>query len=76
MGGAKEGIETTMEVDSIVVEVATRSTQVAHDTTKVTIKTMHPSTLLTIIETEEGTKNFQSRNGTLIAPMVGQIVFW
>jgi hypothetical protein len=57
MGGAKEGIGTTMEVDSIAIEVVTKSTQVAHDTTKATIKTMHPSTLSTIIKTEEGTEN-------------------
>jgi hypothetical protein len=70
MGGAKEGTETMIEVDSIVAEVATKSIQVAHDTTKAAIKTVHPSTLSTIIETEEGTKNLQSGNGTRIAPMV------
>ncbi len=76
MGGAKEGTKTMMEVDSIVAEVATKSTQVAHDTTKATIKIVHPSALSTIIEIEEGTKNLQSRNGTGIAPTVEQIVFW
>jgi hypothetical protein len=44
LGGAEEGIGTTMEVDSIVVEVVIKSTQVAPDTTKVVIKTVHPST--------------------------------
>jgi hypothetical protein len=44
MGGVEEGTRTTMEVDSIVVEVAIKSTQVALDTTKAIIKTVHPST--------------------------------
>jgi hypothetical protein len=70
MGRTKEGTETMMEVDSIIAEVATKSTQVAHDTTKATIKIVHPSTLSTIIETKEGIENLQSGNGTGIAPMV------
>jgi hypothetical protein len=70
MGGADKGTGTTMEVDSIVVKVATKSIQVAHDTTEVAIKIVHPSALSTIIETNKGTKNLQSRNGTRIAPMV------
>ncbi len=70
MGGAKEGTKTMMEVESIVAKVATKSTQVAHDTTKAAIKTMHPSALSTIIETEEGIENLQSRNGIGIAFMV------
>jgi hypothetical protein len=52
MGGAKEGTKTMMEVESIFAEMATKSTQVAHDITKAAIKTMHPSALSTIIETE------------------------
>jgi hypothetical protein len=44
MGGTKEGIGTTMEVDSIVVKVAIKSTQVVLDTIEAIIKTMHPST--------------------------------
>lgn len=37
------------------VEEGTKSTQVAPDTIEATIKTMHPSTLSTIVKTEEGT---------------------
>ncbi len=70
MGGAKEGTETTMEVDSIVAKVATKSTQVAHDTIEAAIKIVHPLALFTIIEIEEGTENLQLKNGTGIAPMV------
>jgi hypothetical protein len=70
MGGAEEGTETTMEVDSITVEVATKSIQVAPNTTKVATETEHPSTLSTIIEIEEGTKNFQPRDGTKVNLMV------
>jgi hypothetical protein len=33
MGGVEKGTRTTMEVDPIVAEVATESTQVAPDTT-------------------------------------------
>jgi hypothetical protein len=70
MGGAEEGILTTMEVHSIIAKVTTKSTQVAPNTTKATTKTMHPSTLSTIIETKEGTKNLQLWDGTGITPMV------
>ncbi len=59
-----------MEVDSIVAEVATKSIQVAHDTTKVAIKIVYPLALFTIIEIEEGIENLQSGNGTRIVPMV------
>jgi len=57
MGRAKEGTRTMMEVDSIVVKVATESIQVAPNTTKATTKIIHPSTLSTIVETKEGTEN-------------------
>jgi len=57
MGRAKEGIGTMMEVDSIVVKVATESIQVAPNTTEATIKIIHPLTLSTIVETKEGTEN-------------------
>jgi hypothetical protein len=70
MGGAKKGTRTTMEVDSIAIEVVTESTQVAPDTIEATTKTMHPLTLSTIIETEEGTENLQLGDGTGVAPMV------
>ncbi len=59
-----------MEVDSIVAKVATESIQVAPNITKAAIETMHPSTLSTIVETEEGTKNLQPRDGIGVAPMV------
>jgi hypothetical protein len=48
MGGAKEGTETTMEVDSIVAKVATKSIQVAHDNIEAAIKIVHPLALFTI----------------------------
>ncbi len=48
-----------MEVDSIVIEVATESTQVTLDIIEATTKTMHLSTLSTIVESEEGIENFQ-----------------
>jgi hypothetical protein len=47
-----------MEVDSIATQMATKSTQVARDTTEATTETMHPSTLFTIVEIEEGIKTF------------------
>ncbi len=50
MGGVKEGIEPIMEVDSIVAKMATKSIQVAPNTIKGTTKTVHPSTLSTIVE--------------------------
>jgi hypothetical protein len=53
MGGVEEGTRTMMEVDSIVVKVITKSIQVAYDT----IKIVHPSTLYTIVKTEESTQN-------------------
>ncbi len=59
-----------MEVDSIVVEVATESSQVVFDTTKVATKIVHPSTLSTIVETKDGTENLQLGDGTRITPMV------
>ncbi len=62
MGGAKEGIGPTMEVDSIVVEVAIENIQVAPDTIETTIKSMHLSTLSTIIDFEEGIENLQSKD--------------
>ncbi len=52
MGGVDEGTKTTMEVVSIVIDVVAKSTQVALDTIEVAIKTMHPSTLSTIVETK------------------------
>ncbi|CAM6011937.1 unnamed protein product [Sphagnum balticum] len=70
MGRVEEGTGTTMEVDFIVVEVAIESIQVAIDTTKVATKTMHPSTLSTVVETDEGTENLQPRDGIGVAPMV------
>ncbi len=70
MRGVKEGIETIMEVDSIVAKMATKSIQVAPNTTKATTKTVHPSTLSTVVEIEEGTKNLQSGDGTRVIPMV------
>jgi hypothetical protein len=66
MGGAEEGIKTTMEVDFIVAEVATKNTQVVPDTIKAAIETMHPSALCTIVEIKEGIKNLQSRDGTRV----------
>ncbi len=76
MGRIKEGIETIMEVDSIATKMATKSTQVAPNTTKAVIKIVHPSTLSTIIEIKEGTKNLQLGDGTRVVPMVEYIVFW
>jgi hypothetical protein len=70
LGGVEDGIRTTMEVDSSVAEVATKSTQVALDITKASTKTMHTSTLPTIVETKEGIKNLQRRDDTRIVPMV------
>jgi hypothetical protein len=57
MGGAEEGTGTMMEVDSIVVEVATKSTQVAPNIIEIITEIMHPSTLSIIVETKEGIKN-------------------
>jgi len=52
MGGANEGIGTTMEVEySITTKVATKSTQVAPNIIEATKETMHPSKLFTIVET-------------------------
>ncbi len=76
MGGAQEGTKTTMEVDSIVAKVAIESIQVAPDTTEATTKIMHPFTLSTITEIEEGTKDLQPRDGIGDTMMVKQIVFW
>jgi hypothetical protein len=46
-----------MEVDSIVTKMAIESIQVVVNTTEVVIETMHPSTLSTIVEIEDGIKN-------------------
>ncbi len=62
-----------MEVDPIAAKVATESTQVAPNSTKAAIKTMHPSTLSTIVKIEEGTKHLQPRDGNGVAPMLKQI---
>jgi hypothetical protein len=70
MGGVEEGTITTMEVDSIVAEVATESTQIAPDTIEAIIEIVHPSTLSTIIEIEEGIENPQMGDGTGVVPMV------
>ncbi len=59
-----------MEVDSSATEMATKSTQVALATTKASTKTMHPSTLPTIVEIEEGIKNLQPRDGTEVVSLV------
>jgi hypothetical protein len=69
MGGAKEGIKTTMEVDSIVVEVATKSIHVAPNTMEATTEIAHPSTLSTNIETK-AIKNLQHGYEAGIALMV------
>jgi len=69
MGGAKEGIKTTMEVDSIVVEVATKSIHVAPNTIEATTEIVHPSTLSTNIETK-AIKNLQHGYEAGIALMV------
>ncbi len=76
MGGVEEKIETTMEVDSITTDVATESNQVALDTIEATTKTMHPSTLSTIIESEEGTKNLQLGDGIRVILVVDWQFFW
>jgi hypothetical protein len=57
MGGLEEGTRTMMEVDSIVAKVATKSSQVAPHTIETTTKTMHPSTLATIVEINKVTEN-------------------
>jgi hypothetical protein len=44
-------------VDSIAAKVPTKSTQVAPNITKTATKIVHPSTLSTIVEIEEGIKN-------------------
>jgi hypothetical protein len=70
MGGVEEGTVITKEVDSIVAKKATKSIQVAPNTTKVVTKTMHPSTLSTIVEIKEGIKNLQLGDGIGVTPMV------
>lgn len=70
MGGVEKGIKTTMKVDSIVVEMATKSIQVAPDIMEVATEIMHPSTLSTIIETKEAIKNLQHGDEVGIALMV------
>ncbi len=57
-------------MDSIVVEMATKSTQVVLNTTKATNEILYPSTMSTIIEIEEDTKNPQMGDGTRIVLMV------
>jgi hypothetical protein len=57
-------------VDSIVVEMATKSSQVVLNTTKATNEILYPSTMSTIIEIEEDTKNPQMEDGTRIVLMV------
>jgi hypothetical protein len=68
LGRVEEGTRITMEVDSIVVEVATKSIQVGPYTIEAATK-VHPSTLVTILEIKEVTKNLQE-DETGIAPMV------
>jgi hypothetical protein len=70
MGRVEEGTRTTMEVNFLILEVAIESIQVFLDTTEATIKTMHPSTLSTIVEIDEGTENLQPRDDIGVAPMV------
>ncbi len=48
-----------MEMDSIVVKMSTKGTQVAPHPIEATTKIMHPSTLVTIVEIDEVTKNLQ-----------------
>jgi hypothetical protein len=74
--GVEEGTRTIMEANSIVVEMAIESTYVAPNTTEATTKTMHPSTLSTIIEIERGIENPQMRDGIRVTLMFEQIVFW
>ncbi len=62
--GVEERTVTTMEVDSIIAKVATKNILGAPNTTKATTKTMHPSTMSTIIEIKEGTKNLQLGDGS------------
>jgi hypothetical protein len=50
--------------------VATKSIQVTFDTIEATIETVHPSTLSTIIEIEEGIENLQPGDGIGIVLMV------
>ncbi len=64
-----------MEVDFSVVEVATKSTQVAPNTTKVATDIVHHPTLATNVETQEATKNLQHEDKSRIAPMVEQTIF-
>lgn len=59
-----------MGVDSIAAKVATKTIQVARDTTKVATKIVHPSTLCTIIEIKESTKNLQLGDDIRIAPTI------
>ncbi len=59
-----------MEVDFIILEVAIESIQVSFDTIEATIKIVHPSTLSTIMEIDEGTENLQLRDDIGVAPMV------
>jgi hypothetical protein len=70
MGRLEEGTITTMEVDFIILEVAIESIQVSFDTIEATIKIVHPSTLSTIMEIDEGTENLQLRDDIGVAPMV------
>ncbi len=65
-----------MEVHYIATKVPTKSTQVAPNTTKIATKIVHPSTLCTIVKIEECIENLQPSDGTGVAPMIEQIVFW
>jgi hypothetical protein len=75
MGGANEGIGTTMEVDSITKKMATKSIQVAPDTIEATKEIVYPSKLSTIVEIKEVTKNLQQGDEFGIVPMVEKIIF-
>ncbi len=50
--------------------MATKSSQVVLNTTKATNEILYPSTMSTIIEIEEDTKNPQMEDGTRIVLMV------
>ncbi len=64
-----------MEVDSSAAKVATKSTQVALDTTEAATEIVHHSTLTTNVETQEVTKNLKQEDESGIVPMVEQTIF-
>lgn len=64
------------ELDYIATKVPTKSIQVAPNTTKTATKIVHPSTLCTIVKIEKRIENLQLSDGTGVALMVEQIVFW